>query len=394
MKPLITLLLSACAFAVSSAQPGADRTAFPQALSGSSVRSESGMATAARQPAGISTVMRRTVHWPRHRDKVMKTHYEYTDVPSDTAVWDFSHAVETGEQHEMRWANLGDTLLVKIEEGFQSTYKLSGGTLFWNSYETPLLCVRDSVAPVDALTAVSSGASISSPLYFRGSYCGNHAVDVSGFQSTAVSKPGLLILPNDTVEHVSCVTTTKECLMRVSESRTDVPIHEGADSLLREVEVTMQWYSPLYRYPLAENVSTAYYRGQEQLSRSEQTYLCSPDEQEYSLGTLCVPDPQLKKDLLERSSLAGGTAGQGSPLASRVTIEKDGGRVDVMIDGLGNGASEFTVMLCDVQGRVYQYQKGRASERISMDTGSLNAGYYFIEVSDGSEVTTKGFTNN
>ena len=171
-------------------------------------------------------------------------------------------------------------------------------------------------------------------------------------------------------------------------------IHEGADSLLREVEVTMQWYSPLYRYPLAENVSTAYYRGQEQLSRSEQTYLCSPDEQEYSLGTLCVPDPLLKNDLLERSSLAGGTAGQASPLASRVTIEKDGGRVDVMIDGLGNGASEFTVMLCDVQGRVYQYQKGRASERISMDTGSLNAGYYFIEVSDGNEVTTRGFTNN
>ena len=61
-----------------------------------------------------------TIHWPHHGDRVMKTHYEFVDVPSDTTIWDFSHAIETGERHEMHWVSIGDSLWVKIEQGVQS----------------------------------------------------------------------------------------------------------------------------------------------------------------------------------------------------------------------------------------------------------------------------------
>ena len=299
-----------------------------------------------------------TVHWPHNGDRVMKTHYEYVDVPADTAVWDFSHVTETGASHEMRWINLGDSLLVKIEQGTQSIFQLHGDTLVWNGYENALLYLRDSIAPIDALTAMYNGCGNSSPLCFRGRYSDNHAVDKTGYQNVLISEPGTLILPNDTVDCVFCVTTTTDCLVRVSAKKDDAPINEQSDSLIREVQVVKRWYSPVHRYPLAENVSCSYYSSHILLQCAEMTYLCSPAEQEYALGTLYDPDDILKNAISNNANSNYGVIGNSS-LAERVTIQQEPGRIEVIVNACET-ESECDVLLCDVQGRVWHSRNGLA----------------------------------
>ena len=120
------------------------------------------------------------IHWPQDGDRVVKTQYEFVAVEADSAVWDFSHAVETGREHAMRWLNLGDTVLVRVEQGHQFTYRMQGDTLLWLGYENPLLGMRDSIAPVAKMPMMTLGDSVATPYYFHGKYSGNHAVDMTG----------------------------------------------------------------------------------------------------------------------------------------------------------------------------------------------------------------------
>jgi len=334
----------------------------------------------------VSAAVNNTVHWPHNGDRVMKTHYEYVDVPADTAVWDFSHVTETGASHEMRWINLGDSLLVKIEQGTQSIFQLHGDTLVWNGYENALLYLRDSIAPIDALTAMYNGCGNSSPLCFRGRYSDNHAVDKTGYQNVLISEPGTLIFPNDTVDCAFCVTTTTDCLVRVSAKKDDAPIYEQSDSLIREVQVVKRWYSPVYRYPLAENVSCSYYSSQTLLQHSEITYLCSPAEQEYALGSLFGPEDILNNTISNNTNSNYGVLGNSS-LAERVTILQETGRIDVTINACET-ESECSVLLCDVQGHVWHSQNGKAKHgcwQHEVNTASLTPGYYLLQIMNGSE---------
>lgn len=339
---------------------------------------------------------RSTIHWPHHGDRVTKTHYEYVDVPVDTTIWDFSHAIESGDRHEMRWINLGDTLLVKIEQGVQSVYQLHDDTLFWNGYENALLCVRDSIAPIDALNTLVNGCGISSPLCFHGSYSGNHAIDMIGNYSVEISEYGTLILPDDTVENVLCITATKNCLERVSEHKKEAPIHEDSDSLLREIEVVKRWYSPLYRYPLAENVTCAYYSNQVLLQQSEMTYLCSPEEQEYSLGILYDPETFLRNAIGydANSNSNYGILNTNSSLADLVSVLQEQDNIIISINGGNNDNNKYKVLFCDVQGHVFHYSSIDGCGSISINTGKLRTGVYLIAIACGDKVETTKITIN
>ena len=101
---------------------------------------------------GISS----SVHWLANGDKVTKTHYEFVDMPTDTTVWDFSHAIETGESHDMRWLNLGDFLLVRIEQGSQSTYgyrNAAGYHYYINDYQGNVRAVVDGSGTLEEVNS-------------------------------------------------------------------------------------------------------------------------------------------------------------------------------------------------------------------------------------------------
>lgn len=337
--------------------------------------------------ATISDV-RGSIYWPHHGDRVKKTHYEYVLLPIDTAVWDFSRANEVGKRHEMRWLNLGDTLLVCLELGTQSIYQLQGDSLFWNGYENALFGVHDSIAPVGALTALITCSNISTPLYFHGRYSDNHAVDMVGHHDVRLGRTGTLILPNDTLDNILCVRIVKDCLIRLSRHLDDNPINEDLDSLIHEVETTDRWYSPYHRYPIVENIKRCYYSGSELLKENAMTYMCSPDEQEYALGRLADPEILMRNAPSKSGNPHQSALGTDCSLADRVTIMQNGETIDVSVNGTEGCSDIVSMVLCDINGRVWSSHNGNIRNgywQCEINTASLSPGYYLVHVMNGEE---------
>lgn len=327
--------------------------------------------------------LRASVHWPRNGDRVTKQRYEYVEVTPDTSVWDFSHAIATGVSHEMSWRVLGDTVLVRVERGAQSTYTIHGDSLVWRSHESPLIGLRDSVAPLVLCGALpAAGDSIVSPYYFGGLYSGANAVAFKGTHTTRTVARGTLILPDDTIAGAVLVREIADGVMKASAQPRMAPIRAGAEGLLRHTVVTDRWYSPSCRYEVAENLASVYSHNGRVLQEQRATFLCSPGVQEVALGMFQAPPTQ--------PAHAGRSRLVGSPLSERVSIAAGDGGVEVMVNAGCAGAAEgdVSVILSDTGGRVWASRSGSAaaggwSTRIS--TSSLPPGGYILHVSAGEE---------
>lgn len=332
------------------------------------------------------------IHWPQNGDRVVKTQYEFVTVEADSTVWDFSHAVETGREHAMQWLNLGDTVLVRVEQGIQFTYRMQGDTLLWLGYENPLLGMRDSIAPIAKMPVMVMGDSVASPYYFHGKYSGNHAVDMTGTHVVQLKALGTLILPNDTISDAMLVREITDGKVRVSSELTDEPISLENDSLMRHVEVTDRWYSPNHRYPVAENVSSTFYVQGELRQQTHATYMCTPDVQELALGDVVRPRQNAPRQS-HGTPLVGGdsdASGNNISLGERLAVNVAGGHVDVAVSG--TDGTDVTVILSDLQGRVWASQSGRTQGGMwqgTVSTGHLPTGDYLLHVASGEETEVK-----
>lgn len=339
-----------------------------------------------------ATAQSTDLHWPQDGDRVVKTHYEFVTVDTDSAVWDFSHAIATGSEHSMQWVNLGDSVLVRIEQGNQYTYRTQGDTLLWLGYENPLLGMRDSIAPIAMLPVMQLGDSVASPCYFKGKYSGNHAVDMAGTHTVKLMRQGTLILPNDTINDAMLVREVTDGKVRVSPELTDAPISASQDSLLRHVEVTDRWYSPSHRYPVAENVTSTFYVQGELRQQTRATYLCTPDVQELALGDVVRPRQNAPRQS-HGTPLAGGdsdASGNNMSLGERLAVNVAGGHVDVTVSGTDD--TNVTVILSDLQGRVWASRSGKTQGGLwqgAVDTGHLPTGDYLLHVASGEETEVK-----
>lgn len=327
-----------------------------------------------------------SIHWPQDGDRVVKTQYEFVTVDTDSTVWDFSHAIETGHEHTMLWLNLGDSVMVRIERGNQYTYRMQGDTVLWLGYENPLLGMRDSIAPVAWLPSMTIGDSVATPFYFCGKYSGNHAVDMTGEHSMQAKGIGTLILPTDTIHGALLMREVTDGKVRLSPEQTDAPISSDNDSLLRHVEITDRWYSPSHRYPVAENVTGMFLMHGEQKHLSRATYLCTPDVQELALGELVLP----RQNAPVHSNGAFSDKGHGFdshlPLADRLTVNVGNGEVSVAVSGIDG--SEVAVVLSDLQGRVWSSQTGKAQDGAwqgTVSTSQLPTGDYLVHITNGEE---------
>ena len=338
------------------------------------------------QPPGI--------HWPQNGDRVVKTHYEFVTVDTDSAVWDFSHAVETGREHTMQWLNMGDSVLVRVEQGNQFTYQMRGDSLLWLGYENPLLGMRDSIAPVAEMPMMTLGDSVSTPYYFHGKYSGNHAVDMTGTHVVQNKSLGTLILPTDTIHNAMLVREVTDGKVRVSSELTDSPISADDDSLMRHVEVIDRWYSPAHRYPVAENVISTFYVLGEQRQQTRATYLCSPDEQELALGDVIAPRQNTPRQQQNTPSDNGSDVvlGNDLPLSDRLAVNMGDGQVSIAVNG--NDGTEVAIVLSDIQGRVWASQAGKTQGGLwqcVVDTSHLSVGDYLLHIASGEETEVKRF---
>jgi len=336
--------------------------------------------------------VRKTIHWPHNGDRVTKSHYEFVEMPADTTVWDFSHAIETGKSHDMRWMNMGDSLLVRIERGAQYTYTMHGDSLVWRFQESPLIGMRDSIAPMvmcGGLPAI--GDSIITPYYFRGRYSGNNAIAYKGIHTTKTMAIGTLILPTDTVTDVIRVREITDGAMKASAHAVSSPI-ESEDGLLHHTVITDRWYSPKHRYEIAENISSIYSLNGRMLQEEYATFLCTPDAQEMALGKIDVP---LTSPLLVGNGK--GKIHSGLPLSDRVSVVIGADGINVLVNGNGNGllsGNEVTVILSDVSGRVWASHAGNTASgcySTNINTSSLPSSNYILYVGAGEEAISERF---
>lgn len=327
------------------------------------------------------------LHWPQDGDRVVKTHYEFVTVDTDSAVWDFSHAIETGHEHTMQWLNMGDTVLVRIERGNQYTYRTQADTLLWLGYENPLLGMRDSIAPIAMLPTMQPGDSVASPCYFKGKYSGNHAVDMTGTHTVQLMRQGTLILPNDTITDAMLVREVTDGKVRVSPELTDAPISSDNDSLLRHVEATDRWYSPSHRYPVAENVTGTFYVQGELRQQTRATYLCTPDVQELALGDVVQPRQNAPHRTNGPAKGYADHSGNIPPLGERLTVSTGNGQVAVCVSV--SDSTDVTAVLSDIQGRVWSTTGGctqGGSWQGVINTSQLPTGSYLLHVANGAEI--------
>lgn len=340
--------------------------------------------------------VRETVHWPHNGDRVTKSHYEFVEMPTDTIVWDFSHAIETGDSHDMRWMNFGDSLLVRIERGSQFTYTMHGDSLLWHSQENALLGVRDSVAPMLLCGKMPSiGDSIASPYYFRGKYSGNNAVDLKGMHSLTFMSLGTLILPNDTVYDVLRVREITDGVMKVSANAVMAPIGIDEPGLLQHTVITDRWYAPDYRYEIAENVSSIYRKAGDVVQESYATFLCTPDVQELALGKLTPPKQQPL--LANNGKKSGSKHGKGVSLTDRISVSVNDYGINVIVTGNDNGSTstdnaDVSLLLSDISGRVWASQQGNTATGMwntNVETSSLPSGSYILYIATSDETTSQ-----
>lgn len=327
------------------------------------------------------------VHWPLQGDRVTKTHYEFMDMPSDTAVWDFSRVIETGASHEMEWMVLGDTVLVRMEHGGQSTFMVKGDSVVWSRHEHPLLHLTDSVAPVvfgDGFPF--SRDSIVSPYHYKGSYSGNHAVEATGNLIIRKFGTGTLILPDDTLQDIVRIRRVTDSFIRVGKDNS-LPLANDDESHFRHIQTVDRWYSPCHRYELVENRTDRYMSENSVVKETNATFICSPRYQELMLQSLRGAQKSLGSPYAGNGQTGGGHGSMS--LVDNVSVTCDANGVHVTVNRIESapGDGGISVVLSDQLGRVWHSLTGHFADggqwSGDIPTSGLPSGNYVLHVKNG-----------
>lgn len=325
---------------------------------------------------------------PQDGDKVTKKHCEYLEVSPENNFWDFSNAVATGREHDLTWFNFGDTLLVRSERGTQLTYQISGDSIFWSAFESPLMEVRErSVGLV--LPKLQAGDSVVCFFKFDGAYCRENKLKTEGVITFMKSSPGILVLPDDTVRNAYVVSQVSEGTFKVVAERDSLSV--TVDSLQHKTIVD-RWYSPQYDCELVENIIDLYYSDGLLVKKSSGTFICPPAVQEYALGA--KKNKERKHDNGSNKDF-NGSSGESISLNDNIHIAVGDDRIDVTIDGSHDTGGDARAILSDQLGRVWNSTSGKYGADgtccMSFETGTLSPGYYILSVTAGEETFVHKF---
>ena len=330
-------------------------------------------------------------HWPSDGDKLRKTHYEFVNIANDTLVWDFSGAIEAGGSHVMQLVNIGDSIIVKRELGGQSTYTVQNDSILWKTFENPFLKLCDSISPVLNTHNINPECSVR-PYAFQGSYCENNHVSCYGNYSSNTSNEGVLILPNDTIENAVCFTLRFDGNMKVSNDKNPFSTDSMSTSKqIQHITVIDKWFSPDYKYELAENITDIYLFNNEPVSESYATFL-SYEDQVSVMDKHNTSNRLTRKSSLPNDSKSNWVKTEDAQ-QNDVNISFNGKDIVVSIGNVNSGIfrknadKPVSALLCDQLGRVW---KVFAEEEIEynlnefrLSSEGLPQGYYILNIKIG-----------
>ncbi len=339
--------------------------------------------------------LNKAIMLPMNGDRVDRQRVEAVEVGArgQEAIWDMSHALVVEDGCTMRFFNSGDSVVARVEGRHQYVYEIKGDSVLLRSQETALSNLADSLPALKMVFPLTFGDSISSPIYYRGKYCGNNAIATAGIYSMVVDGEGTLILPDDTIRNVLRIHERFDTKMSVSPWAKEVVISADNDSLMRHVCDTYSWYSSDFRYPLAQITKDSFYNGANMTREDETAYLCPPATQLYALGDVRqqrqMQTPQTPNNIGGYGYNSYSNHNMNDKMladkANAVAINVAKGHIDVTIPTNSGMISE--VILSDLQGRVYGSSKGKIAH--SFDTSRLPQGAYLLYVNDGENVRTE-----
>lgn len=350
--------------------------------------------------------LRSSVHWPVHGDRIEKVHCEFTDADVDANVWDFSRTHETGTRHDVLWLNYGDTLLTRIENGSQMTYRCSNDTVFLISAEDKLIRLSAKGNQARIWPEICTHDIAGSTRRYEGTFGGGNNVDTKSALNVTVLGEGCLILQEDTLYNVKRIRTEVTQTINVTPgligfsipgdtvSMTRDSQTKSADSLLHTV-IKDRWYSDSYRYELVENIIETYsWAGRDIIARKT-TCLISPEAQEYQFGVLNTRQGKQDESKGGESNMSNGSI----TLADNLNFIHKGNEVSVNFSSANqkDGTYEISLLLFDSVGRVWHKVKdgikgGYWSNSVAID--GLPPGNYVLTVSLDSQKKSYKFSKD
>lgn len=353
--------------------------------------------------AGIAG-LRTSVHWPVHGDRMEKVHCEFLEVAVDTNVWDFSGLRETGLRHDVRWLNYGDSLLARIENGGQVTYRCNRDSVFLISTEDKLIRLSAAGLRAQIWPESCTRDNMWKSKRYEGFFSGESEVNTNSLFNVTVLGRGSLILPTDTLYDVTRIRFEVTETLNVTPGFIDTDIMGGAlgepddtlaftaDSLLHSV-IKDRWYSGFYRYEIVENTVETYTWAGKDITIRRTTCLMSPDAQEYQLGILKKRPRKVEEPLNFHPDRPNGNVS----LAEDINISYNGSEVSVDLSTASSNATtnEMSLLLYDSAGRVWHKARNVIQEgcrTYSVDTRWLPSGNYIVTVTGGSGNRSYKFT--
>lgn len=364
------------------------------------------MLCAASLPVSGADKLPESIHWPVHGDKVEKVHYEFMGAAVDTTVWDFSRIRETGIRHDVRWLNYGDSLLTRIENGGQETYRCSNDSVFLISTEDNLIRLAATGLRAQVWPEICAQDILRGTKRYEGIFSGGRPVDTKGVVNVTVLGVGCLILPMDTLYNVKRIRTEVTETINVRPGLIDIGIYGdtigmrrdslaiSADSLLHTV-IKDRWYSDCHRYELVENTVETYTWAGNDISTRSTTCLIAPEAQEYQFGILKTrPGRPTGHEYAQP-----GTRNVRFSLADNLTFSHSGTDICVSFSSSGSKSTtcEISLLLYDSAGRVWQNIKDSIHDGYwsqSMSTMGLPPGKYVVTLTADSQKQSYKFNIN
>lgn len=333
--------------------------------------------------AGSQTRLTAEMHLPCNGDEYVKTRVEYVEHADSgsNCLWDFSGARILDGNSKVKIRSLADSQYSVIEHRTAYKYKILGDTLRWLGFENRLTSIGSPAGVVSIPFPVTYGDTAHDRYLFTGRYCGTQELIEEGEVSFSVPAQGTLIIQCDTIGDVLMLRTVRHSRSFLGDKATPEILHSAADTIPLQIETKDLWYSPRYRYPLAEAVKYEYRLGEITVQGYSTAYLCLPSEQSY-IGA----EHNLQSDDCDTRTPNGGESRGGG--ISEASAESDSRQVTIhyRIDTM---TADVEITLCDTHGRVYRHAShagipaGVHSETI--DTSGIPPGDYLAVITTGNE---------
>lgn len=303
--------------------------------------------------------------------------------------WDFSWADAQKGTHGITYT--GDSIIVGLEDGIISRYRVSDGTLCLIGVETPLTTMRYD-SPLHLLRfPMEVGDTLSSRFCGKGYYCDSQPTTDTGELFTIADGEGTLILTEeDTLYNV--IRLHSICSVSHSIAQDSISMESG--TIKQTIEERYTWYARGFRYPVLRFLSRTNYSDMQPVSLHQAGFRFLPEQQRLLPDS--VNEAIASDDLAARQRQSSHQESWQSAASSVLTghqITIHGKTVNVSYEL--NGPAHVILLVTGVSGMLHQWREQDYGDGGTYDTSfdctSLRQGQYILYINVNGQVTSNKF---